>query len=191
MKKIVFTLLLAITIIAAHGVEITQQEAKEKLKEKGYLYGCNPANWSLVEPVRGGYNWAAMHNEVEIMELEKKAGLDIATCGNGVVYNVIMFKKDDALDFMLKNGLNPNTIYIDHSYLTFAIYRKNANAVKILIDNGADVNLIAKGKNPLNAAIKKKDAEIVKLLLDAGAKPNDKTLKLVEKTKNSEIKQMF
>lgn len=190
MKKLVLCLtilLLSVPVMA----EMTQQEAKEALKDKGYLYGCTPANWSLVEPVRGGFNWAALHNEVDIMDLEVKAGLDITTCGRAVGLQTIMFKKTEALDFLLHYGYNPNQLVSDHSYLTFAIYRKNPQAVKILIENGADVNMLGKGKHPLNSAIKKKQPEIVKMLLDAGAKPNEKTAKLVKKTKNQEIKSYF
>lgn len=187
-----FLIILCALLVASPVLaEMTQQQAKEELKDKGFLYGCTPANWSLVEPFRGGFNWAAMHDNIEIMQLEKQAGLDITTCGRAVGLQTIMFKKDNALDFLLKNGYNPNQLVSDHSYLTFAIYRKNLNAVKILIDNGADVNLVGKGKHPLNSAIKKNQPEIVKMLLDAGAKPNEKTENLIKKTKNQQIKNYF
>lgn len=171
--------------------QTTQQEALDKLKNKHYMLGCTPVNFSLKEPLRGGFNYAAFNNEVEIMELEKRAGLDITTCGEGLPYNLIMHKSYKALDFLFKNGYDVNKIYLDHSYLTFAIYRKNADAVKVLIDNGVDVNLIAKGKHPLHSAIKKNNFDIVELLVNAGAKSDDKTLKLANKAKDKRIKNLF
>ncbi|MDR1169074.1 MAG: ankyrin repeat domain-containing protein [Heliobacteriaceae bacterium] len=192
--------LLALLCLAAPAVaqtpynvdEATHQKYKAELEKRGWLYGCTPPNWSLVEPFRGGFVYAAQHDKVDIMELEVKAGLNPVDCGNNLVTSVIMFnKKPEALDFLLKNGFNPDTILIDCSFLTFAISRKNVEAVKALIYNGANVNLLAKGKSPLNYAIKKKQPEIVAMLLKAGAKPDDKTMKLVEKSKNPAIKALF
>lgn len=190
MKKLL--LLFFILIVSLGSVYAYEKNIyREELKERGWLYGCAPANWSLAEPSRGGFNWAVMHGETEFMDLEVKAGLDITQCGKNLP-NLATWKNQlEALDFLLKNGFNPNEIYLDHSYLTFAIFRKNPDAVKVLIDNGADVNLVAKGKHPLNSAIKKKQPEIVEMLLKAGAKPNDETIKLVAKTKNEEIKILF
>ena len=189
MKKLLVSFILLTTLCSVYAYE--KNIYKEELKERGWLYGCTPANWSLAEPERGGFNVAVMNGEVEIMDLEVKAGLDITKCGENLPNLATWKKQPEALDFLLKNGFNPNKIYLDHSYLTFAIYRKNLEAVQVLIDNGADVNLIAKGKHPLNSAIKKKQPEIVKMLLNAGAKPNEKTTKLVDKSKNEDIKNLF
>ena len=189
MKKI-FLILFIFLMVNPANAEMTQQEAKQLLKEKGYLYGCTPINWNILK-FRGGFNWAVMQNNTEIMELEKLAGLNITKCGIGIVNDAIAFKKDAALDFSLKNGFNANIHDLDHSLLTFAIYRKNPNAVKILIENGADVNMVHCGKHPLNSAIKKNQPEMVKMLLEAGAEPNEQTEELVKKSKNSEIKKYF
>lgn len=191
MKKIIITASVLFISMAAFAVNKSQEDYKQELLDKGYLFGCAPANWSLIEPIRGGFNYAVQKDRVDIMELEVKAGLDPVSCGNGVVNMAIMLKKNAPLEFLLKNGFNPNTQYLDHSFLTFAIYRKNAEAVKILLDNGADPNLNHGKKNPLNSAIKKKQPEIVEMLLVSGAKPNDKTFELIEKTKNQEIKDLF
>lgn len=191
MRKLLFLLLVltfATNVIASDN---SQEYYKQELLDKGYLFGCAPANWSLVEPIRGGFNYAIMKNRVDIMELEVKAGLNPVDCGKNAVNAAIMYKKSAPLDFLLKNGFSADTVGIDHSFLTFAIYRKNLDAVRILIENGADVNMVAKGKHPLNSAIKKKQPEIVKMLLDAGAKPNNKTFELVRKSKSPEIKNMF
>lgn len=189
MKKLLLFFILVASLSSVYAYE--KNIYKAELKERGWLYGCTPANMSLTEPVRGGFNWAVMHGETEIMDLEVKAGLDITKCGKNLPNLAIWKKQPEALDFLLKNGFDPNEIGIDHSNLTFAIYRKNPEAVQVLIDNGADVNLIAKGKHPLNSAIKKKQPEIVKMLLKAGAKQNDETKKLVAKSKNEEIKSLF
>ena len=189
MKKLLVSFILLASLCSVYAYE--KNIYKEELKERGWLYGCTPVNMSLSEPVRGGFNFAVMNGEVEIMDLEVKAGLNITKCGESLPNMEIRKKQPEALDFLLKNGFNPNKIYLDHSYLTFAIYKKNPEAVQILIDNGADVNLIAKGKHPLNSAIKKKQPEIVKMLLNAGAKPNEETTKLVDKSKNEDIKNLF
>lgn len=189
MKRYIIIAILISCISSVIAMEANNY--KQELHERGWLYGCTPVNWSLVEPERGGFNYAVMNGEVEIMDLEVKAGLDITSCGDNLPLIAIWKKQDEALDFLFKNGFNPNKVVIDHSYLTFAIYRKNPNAVQILIDNGVNVNQVAKGKNPLNSAIKKKQPEIVKMLLNAGAIPNETTKKLVTKTKNEEIKVLF
>lgn len=191
MKKLIITACVLFISMAAFAVTKSQEDYKQELLDKGYLFGCAPANWSLIEPIRGGFNYAVQKDRVDIMELEVKAGLDPVSCGNGIVYTAIFYRKNDPLNFLLNNGFNANTQHLDHSFLTFAIYRKNADAVKILLDNGADPNLNHGKKNPLNSAIKKKQPEIVKMLLAAGAKPNDKTLKLIKRTKNNEIKELF
>ena len=191
MKKFLIIFAVLLTSLSVYAATKTQEDYKQELLDKGYLFGCTPANWSLIEPLRGGFNYAVQKGRVDIMELEVKAGLNPVSCGNRVVNMAIFFKKNNSLEFLLKNGFNANTQYLDHSFLTFAIYRKNPEAVRILLDNGADPNLNHGKKNPLNSAIKKKQPEIVKMLLDSGAKPNDKTFKLIEKTKNQEIKDLF
>ena len=169
----------------------THEFYKRELLNRGWLYGCIPPNWSLSEPVRGGFDLAATKNRIDIMELEVKAGLNPIDCGYGSINMAIMHNKYHPLDFLLKHGFKANDIYIDHSLLTFAIYRKKPDCVKVLIEHGADVNMVAKGKHPLNSAIKKNNTEVVKLLLDAGAVPNDKTYKLIKRSNNPEIKKLF
>ena len=191
MKKFLISLVLLTSVLSVYAIDMTTQQAKEELKDKGYLYGCTPVNWSLTEPVRGGFNWAAMHNEVNIMELEVKAGLDITSCGKNLPVYLIIKNKPEALDFLLKNGYNANTTVQGYSYLNLATYYKKPEMAKVIIENGADVNLTTKHMNPLNYAIKKKQTEIVEMLLKAGAKPNENTNKLIEKTKNDDIKELF
>ena len=169
----------------------THEFYKRELLNRGWLYGCAPFNTSLTEPVRGGFGYAILKNRVDIMELEVKAGLNPLDCGYGSINTAILHNKYQPLDFLLKHGFDVNEAPYDHSLLTFAIYRKHPECVRVLIENGADVNMVAKGKHPLNSAIKKNNAEVVKLLLDAGAKPNDKTYKLIKRSNNQKIKQLF
>ena len=169
----------------------THEFYKRELLNRGWLYGCIPPNWSLSEPVRGGFDLAVMENRIDIMELEVKAGLNPVDCGHLIVSSTIMNNHPEALDFLLSNGFSPNEANLDHSFLSYAIYQKKPDCVRVLIEHGADVNMVAKGKHPLNSAIKKNNAEVVKLLLDAGAKPNDKTYKLIKRSNNQKIKQLF
>lgn len=191
MKKLFICLALLISVASVYAIDTTRQQAIEELKDKGYLYGCNPANWSLSEPVRGGFIRAAMRNEVDVMQLQVKAGLDITSCGKNLPAYLIMKNKPEALDFMLKNGYNANNTIQGYSYLNLATHYKKPQMARVIIDNGADVNLITKNIHPLNYAIKKKQAEIVEMLLNAGATENEKTEQLVAKTKDEDIKQLF
>lgn len=63
--------------------------------------------------------------------------------------------------------------------------------VKSLIQYKVDVNKTYKGQNPLNMAVSKKQTKIAELLLKAGAKPNEKTLKMVKKSKDEYLKDLF
>lgn len=191
MKKVLLILSLIIVSVASVYALEQKQDYLQELKDLGYMYGCTPVNWSLAEPVRGGFNWAAMHGNLEVMDLEVKAGLDITSCGKTLPLYLASKNQNKAFEFLFKNGYNPNGIYNGLSYLIMTEYYRNPEAVKILIENGADVNMETKGYNPLNYAIKRKNAEIVEMLINAGAKPNEKTKKLVQKTKNQEIKELL
>jgi hypothetical protein len=191
MKKVLICSLILLSSLSVFAIEKTRQDYIDELKDKGYLYGCTPVNMSLANPVRGGFNWAAMHGEIDIMELQVKAGLDVTSCGKNLPLILMSKKQTEAFEFLIKNGYSANGTLQGLSYLIFAEHYKNPEIVKILIDNGADVNLEQKGYTPLNYAIKKKNPEIVKMLLDAGAKPNEKTIQLVKKTKVQEIKDLI
>lgn len=191
MKKLLVGLMLLTSVTAVCAVEMSRDDYKQELRDKGYLYGCTPVNMSLTEPIRGGFNWAAMHGELDIMELQVKAGLNVKTCGKTLPLYLVSKKQNEAFEFLLKNGYDANGTYNGLSYLIMAEHYKNPKAVEILINNGADVNLETKGYAPLNYAIKKKSPEMVEMLVKAGAKPNEKTKKLLEKTKNEEIKNLI
>lgn len=193
MKKSLLVLLLLSSITAVCATELTKADYKQELKERGYLFGCTPVNWSVTEPVRGGFNYAAMNGEVDIMELEVKAGLDIKQCGKNLPLVLIQKHQYEALDFILKNGYSANHTIMNIPLLSFASQYKDPEIAKILIDNGADVSIQTTSLDyyPLNFAILRKQPEIVEILVNAGAKPNTKTKKLVDKTKNEEIKKVF
>lgn len=63
--------------------------------------------------------------------------------------------------------------------------------VEYYIKGGFDVNQTYIGQTPLVAAISREQSHVVALLLKNGAKPNEKAKKLVNKTKNQEIKSYF
>lgn len=190
MKKTLLVLCLIATSLGVYALQ-TKEDYKQELNDLGFMYGCAPANWSLSEPYRGGFSIAAMKGRVDVMELEVKAGLDITSCGKNLPVVLIQKKQPEALDFLLKNGYSANGTLQGYSYLLLAEHYKDVDMVKTIIDNGADVNLVTKGYVPLNYAIKKGNAEIVEMLIKAGAKPDEKTKKLVAKTKNEQIKELL
>lgn len=191
MKKTLIILALLASVVSAYAVEHSKDYYKQELKERGYLYGCNPVNMSITEPVRGGFNYAAMNGEIDIMELQVKAGLDVTSCGKNLPVIVMAKNQPEAFDFLIKNGYSVDSYLQGYSYLILAEHYKSPEIVQILIDNGVDVNKECKGYTPLNYAIKKKSAEMVEMLVKAGAKPNEKTKKLVAKTKVEEIKELL
>ena len=172
----------------------THEFYKRELLNRGWLYGCIPPNWSLTEPGRGGLGYAVMKNRVDIVELELKAGLDPNDCnmGSSNISEYTMIKKNAViLDLLLKYGLDINKKSGMYTLLTMAIRYNSPECVKTLIKYNIDVNEEYKNKYPLNYSIKKNNAEVVKLLLDAGALPNDKTYKLIKRSNNQKIKQLF
>lgn len=190
MRKVLLVLCLMATSLGVYALQ-AREDYKQELNDLGFMYGCTPVNWSVAEPYRGGFNVAAMKGRVDVMELEVKAGLDITSCGKNLPVVLMQKKQPEALDFLLKNGYSANGTLQGYSYLILAEHYKDVDLVKAVIDNGADVNLVSKGYLPLNYAIKKGNAEIVEMLLKAGAKADEKTKKLVEKSKNEDIKNLF
>jgi len=178
MKKILTFCFLMITMspVFADGIK--------ELRENGWHYGCNSF-------LRGGFNFAAINGETEIMDLEVKAGLDITKCGNYMPAVLIKKNQKESLDFLFKNGYDVNGEYLGFSNLLIAIFYKRPEMVDVIIKNGADVNKLSKKYTPLNYAVKQKQPEIAKMLLNAGAKPDAKTNTLIKKTKNKEIKALF
>lgn len=191
MKKYIILFLLLVLTLSILAADLSQQEAKEALEEKGWMYGCLPVNWSLTQPERGGFQYAVMKGRVDIMELEKQAGLEITKCSKNLPVMAIFKNQPEALDFLLKNGFGVNDKYSGVSLLAFAISMKKDESVEVLLKNGANPNLETKGNYPLNLAIKKKLPIVVKMLLEAGAVPNSKTTKLLSKCKNEQIKSYF
>ena len=96
-----------------------------------------------------------------------------------------------SLEILLKNGANPNSVSMGGTLLIWAIVNKNPEAVKIVINNGADVNKDYMDTIPLNEAITVGNTEITKLILEAGAVPDEKTYKLINKSKNDDLRKLF
>lgn len=144
--------------------------------------------WSMM-----GFCTACQNGEKYLAECYINGGFDVnQTCCLCTPLLLAVYRNQPkVVELLLQNGANPDLKCPDGTPLYMAIYKKHTKCVDILIKYNADVNLVCKNKTPLNFAIKKGDAKIVKSLLEAGAKPDEKTLKLVNKTKNQEIKQIF
>ena len=160
---------------------------------------------SQIQNLRYTYNLCGMFdaifkNDTKVLELYLKDGFspNSTFAANPAVMYALFYNKLDAFKMLLEYGADPETsvppCFVSaksQNLLSFAIKRENSEAVKILIENNVDVNKKTKKDSPLNMAIKKKQAKIVELLLTAGAKPDEKTYKLVNKTKDEYIKSLF
>ena len=51
MKKLLFLLLVLTYTTNVIASDNSQEYYKQELLDRGYLFGCAPANWSLVEPI--------------------------------------------------------------------------------------------------------------------------------------------
>lgn len=77
------------------------------------------------------------------------------------------------VEFLLKQGLKPNTGAADLNVLSWAIYWKVPELVDVLLKYGANIDFgFITGKRPLHCAISEKNREMVQLLLDRGADVN-------------------
>ena len=191
MKKIITLLMLGFLL---SNTMVFAVETKDEMYYK-----------SQIQNQRYTYNHCGMFdailkNNVNVLELYLKAGFspNSTFAGNPAVMYALFYNKLDAFKMLLEYGADPETsvppCFVSaksQNLLSFAIKRENSEAVKILIDNKVDVNKKFNNRLPLNIAIKKKQSKIVELLLDAGAKPDEKTKKLVSKTKDAYVKSLF
>ncbi|AYP74268.1 ankyrin repeat protein [Fowlpox virus] len=88
-----------------------------------------------------------------------------------LILSSIYNKKYNKIRYLLKRGLDINTLLVSYSY---EIYKYlDINLCDIFIKYKADINIIDKSNHtPLFYAVKKNDCNMVKLLLDNGANVN-------------------
>lgn len=189
MKKILFLLLLFIfafpQISSANEVDGVY---RKEILNSGYLYNTS------------GFFEAIRKNNAEVVKLFLQAGMNPNTTFSGTpaTMHALFLDKTDIFGTLLNAGANTETevpaLWVStkpQNLLSFAIKRKNAEAVQSLIKHGVDVNKEFNGEKPLNYAIKKKQTKIVSMLLKADAKPDEKTIKLIKKSKDKNLKILF
>lgn len=92
-------------------------------------------------------------------------------------------KKVETLEFLLKNGANPN-FYLDVEqdlpYIFILLHSKSYSMLSVALKNGANPNIQGKPSktSPLHAAVMYKDLEAVRLLLQHGADKDNVNLQL-------------
>ena len=183
MKK--FILLLSIILLAnnafAYDVPKNEEYYKSQIQNQRFLYNAT------------GLIGALQKNNSEVVDYFMKAGFDPNTTYIGLPITFYAIKVGDmkSLESMLKHGANPNATASGTNLLLWAIRYKSSESVKLLADNGADVNKEYMGNLPLNKAISSKQIKIVETLLQAGATPNEKTWKMVDKSKDEYLKDLF
>src|SRR5574344_91126 len=111
--------------------------------------------------------------------------------GIAISYMAIKSENTNILEILLKHGADVNASSVDCNLVIWTIHYKNSEAVQLLITHGLDVNKKFKNKTPLNYAIQTKQTKIAEILLKAGAKPDEKTYKMVNKSKDEYLKDLF
>ena len=108
-----------------------------------------------------------------------------------LVFAIIIGNKD-AVRTILNADPTPLTTYAKIPLTMFAIHAKQYDILKILIEEykfNPDEKFM--GVTPLELAISLKRYDAIKYLLSIGVSPTNETLKLVEKSKNKKIKDLF
>ncbi len=136
---------------------------------------------------------AVQQNQNEVLELllANGANPNVTYMSEPVAMFAVLKENIEALNLLLKYGAKVNSEVDGDSLLREAIRKQNPDMVKLLVNYKADVNQSVYGKIPLNYAIEQKRADIVEILLNAGAKPDDKTQKLLQKSKSPQMRLLF
>lgn len=190
MKKTLLFLLMIFTLTnVVFATEVKDEMYyKRQIQNQRYPY----SNAGIVTAIQRG--------KADIVELYMLAGFDpnASYSGTPLIFFTEYAKQPNCLDILLKAGANPEATIApmfvsahSETVLTYAIKRKNSEMVKILIQYKVDVNKTYKGQNPLRLAVAKKQTKIVEQLLKAGAKPDEKTIQLVQKSKDEYLKDLF
>jgi hypothetical protein len=190
MKKFLFLTIALLITNNVFAYEVTKNEEyyKSQIQNQRLLYNVI----GLVNAIQKGNN--------EALELFMKAGFSAneSSMGTPLTMFALYAKNYEALDILLNYGADPEQtippFYVTakgQNLLSYSIIRKSSSSVESLIKHKVDVNKKYNGYTPLNLAISKKQTRIVELLLKAGAKPDEKTLKAVNKSKDEYLKDLF
>ena len=155
---------------------------KRQIQNQRYLYSNR------------GFAGAISKGNIVVVESFIKAGFDVNATQGGLPFTMyaIVGKQPEALELLLKAGANPDAEYMGYSLMNYVLVsNKNSELIKVLIANNADVNKASKKQIPLTYAVKAKQVKIVEMLLKAGAKPDETTMKLVNKSKDEYLKSLF
>ena len=191
MKKLIIAIFLLILCCQQYSFadEVkNEMYYKRQIQNQRYLYNNT------------GFFNAITKKDSKTVELFLKAGFNPnTTCGGTPIIMHALFVNDmKSFELLLKAGADPETsvpaLWVSakpQNLLSFAIKRKSSEAVKILIENKVDVNKVFNGRTPLNYTISSKQTKITEMLLRAGAKPDEKTMELVNKSKDEYLKSLF
>jgi len=191
MKKYL-PLLLALLLLgsSAFAYDVPKNEAyyKSQIQNQRLLYN----ETGLVQAIQKGKD--------DVVGYYMKAGFNPNATYTAIpmVMYAIYANQPKCLDVLLEAGANPEATVAPmlvgttgENALSYAIKRKSSEMVKSLVAHKVDVNKEFNGTTPLNLALQKKQTAIVEILLKAGAKPDDKTAKLVSKSKDEYLKSLF
>ena len=104
----------------------------------------------------------------------------------------IIIGNNDAVKTILDSDPSPKTTYANIPLTMFAIHAKQKDILKMLIeDYKFNPNERFMGVTPLELAISLKRYDEIKYLVSIGVEPTDEALKLVEKSKNRRLKELF
>lgn len=189
MKKFKFAILLLLASLTIYGNSCQADVTKEDINYYHQQVAMYRYPWTV-----GGFMKACAKGETELAKYYVKGGFNINETyvggGTPLLY-AIYGGYTDIAEYLLQNGADPNMEIATLTPLHFAIRRQQPEMVNILIKYGANVNQECKNTKPLNFAIQKNNEEIVGSLVNAGAKPDEKTIKLIQKTKNNNIKNII
>ena len=183
MKKFIILLFVILLSNAVFATDLSQDKEYYKSLIKSQYITYNTTG--LVYSIKKKNN--------DVTEYFMKSGFDPNSTyfGFPVTFYAITVDNMDSLEILLKNGANPDSVSMGGTLLIWAIYNKNTKAVNIIINSGADINKDYMDTIPLNEAIIFNNAEITKMLLNAGATADEKTQRLINKSKNEDIKKLF
>jgi ankyrin repeat protein len=107
---------------------------------------------------------------------EKKVQANIAALGNELLINAVRTNDTDAVNALLKQGVDPNALdTLGMTALTCAVMKNNTKVISILLSNGANVNGVEHTylcKRPLGEAAEYNAVEAAQMLIDNGADLN-------------------